>query len=255
MKNDLTSEEWQEFQERGIVSLGTLPLENLTELQQGIDAIMLGTSDAPYDKLLMQLDSSSGDYGELGRQTRGFKGATLNYRKIQDLEKVQEFREYLESDLFRRVCSKVYGEIPIACFRAMFMNKPARGGTQLPWHQDRWRALDRDPLVTIWTALDDASIESGCLEIIPGSHHLGVLNPEHGSAFLTDEQGREWSENKDIEPLEVRAGDVYLLHNWVLHRSGVNNGSTPRRAFSVCYMEAATEDRFGVQYTRLFASP
>ena len=41
----------------------------------------------PYDKLLMQLDSSSGDYSELGRQTRGFKESTLNYRKIQDLER------------------------------------------------------------------------------------------------------------------------------------------------------------------------
>ena len=32
--------------------------------------------------------------------------------------------------------------------RAMFMNKPANKGTFLPWHQDRWTALDRDPQIT-----------------------------------------------------------------------------------------------------------
>lgn len=234
------------------MSLGSLSPESLSQLRQAIDNIMLGTADVPYDRLLMQLDSSSGNYGELGRQTRGFKEATLNYRKIQNLELVPVFRQYLEQDLFRGICQAVYGDTPIACFRAMFMNKPAHGGTQLPWHQDRWRALDRDPLVTIWTALDDATLDSGCIEITPGSHQLGVLNPEHASAFLTDKQCREWSASENIEALEVRAGDVYLLHNGVLHRSGLNAGLSPRRAFSVCYMDDRTKDRSGALYTRLF---
>lgn len=76
-------------------------------------------------------------------------------------------------------------EVPIAAFRAMFMNKPARAGTLLPWHQDRWSYLDRDPLLTVWTALDPATQANDCVQVIPGSHRLGLLNPEHASGFLS----------------------------------------------------------------------
>lgn len=128
---------------------------DLRSLQERIDSIMLGTADVDYDQLLMQLDSSTGAYGDAGVQTNGFKGATLAYRKIQNLEQDDLFGAYLNRPLFREICSRVYGEdVPIACFRAMFMNKPSNQGTKLPWHQDAWTDLDRQPLVTVWTALD-----------------------------------------------------------------------------------------------------
>src|SRR6266702_3430829 len=60
----------------------------------------------------------------------------------------------------------------------LFMNKPAHKGTLLPWHQDGgaiW-GLDRDPLATLWTAIDPATRANGCVQIVPGSHHLGLLS-------------------------------------------------------------------------------
>ena len=177
--------DWRRFEAEGMVRIGRLDAATLSRLRDGLDDIMLGRADVPYDRLLMQLDSSSGNYADLGRQTKGFKGATLNYRKIQDLELARVFRNYLETPVFHAICRRVYGEVPIACFRAMAMIKPAGAGTRLPWHQDRWRALDRDPLVTIWTSLDDANAKSGGLEVIPGSHRRGVLNPSHPSASST----------------------------------------------------------------------
>ena len=244
---------WRAFDDAGYVRLGRLDDAAYTALGDALDDIMLGRADAPYDELLMQLDSSTGDYGDLGRQTRGFKGATLRYRKIQDLERTAAFRAYLEQPAFRTICQHVYGAAPIACFRAMAMIKPARGGTRLPWHQDRWRALDRDPLVTVWTALDDADASAGGLEVIPGSHRLGVVNPHHPSAFLSTEQATATDARGGSRNLDIEAGEVYLLHNWLLHRSGVNASDHPRRAFSVCYMDARTVDRSGAAYTRLFA--
>lgn len=243
---------WRSFEAEGLVRIGRLDAATLTRLRTDLDDIMLGRTDAPYDRLLMQLDSSSGNYDDLGRQSKGFKGATLNYRKIQDLELFRTFRTYLESPPFRTICRRVYGEIPIACFRAMAMIKPAGAGTKLPWHQDRWRALDRDPLVTIWTSLDDANAKSGGLEVIPGSHRLGVVNPTHPSAFLDDQQQAECDGDTSRTTLDIPAGEVWLLHNWLLHRSGVNETDQPRRAFSVCYMDARTVDRNGTRYTQLW---
>jgi len=111
----------------------------------------------------------------------------------------------------------------------MFMNKPAHQGTWLPWHQDRWRSLDRDPLITLWTPLDPATIANGCIQVIVGSHKLGVINPLDPSAFLTEEQARQHAPADKIVHLEMAAGEVVLLHNWLLHASDVNHTGIPRR--------------------------
>jgi hypothetical protein len=247
---------WARYERDGYLRLGrVLGDEDLRALQERIDAIMLGQAELAYDRLLMQLDSADGKYENAGVQSRGFKGATLAYRKIQDLEHDALFRAFMERPLFRHLCDRVYGEdTPIAAFRAMFMNKPARQGTLLPWHQDRWTHLDRDPLITVWTALDPATRANGCVQVIPGSHKLGLINPSHPSAFLTDEQGRTHAPDERAEYLELDAGEAVLLHNWLLHRSDTNATDIPRRAFSVCYMDARTRATNGETYTPLFGA-
>ena len=229
----LDDQNWREFTDDGLTFVGRLDPSTLRSLRANLDDIMLGRADVPYDHLLMQLDSSSGDYGDLGRQTHGFKGATLRYRKIQDLELTPAFRAYAELPLFRTICRHIHQDIPIACFRAMAMIKPAAAGTKLPWHQDRWHYLDRDPAVTIWTALDDANAHSGGLEVIPGSHRLGIVNPKHPSAFLTDAQQAQCNNSAERRIHDSQAGEVWLLHNWLIHRSGIDATDNPRRAFSV----------------------
>ena len=229
----------------------TMSGEALTALQARIDAIMQGQADVPYDKLLMQLDSADGK--NPGEQSRGHKGATLAYRKIQDLEHDPLFLDYLSLPLFQTICGRVYGaDTPIAAFRAMFMNKPAHQGTFLPWHQDRWSYLDRDPKITVWTALDPATENNGCVQIIRGSHRFGLLNPEDQSGWVTPEQAEELKAKHPIEFLELAPGEAVLLHNWLLHASDINNTDVSRRAFSVCYMDGRTVAKNGEAYTQIF---
>ncbi|GAB4463019.1 MAG: hypothetical protein OHK0029_30980 [Armatimonadaceae bacterium] len=251
----LTEAQWAQYEQDGYVNLGkVLTGEALTALQNRINDIMMGTADVDYDRLLMQLDSATGKYEDAGVQSRGHKGATLAYRKIQDLEHDALFLEYMEHPLFQHICARIYGaDTPIACFRAMFMNKPARQGTLLPWHQDRWTDLDRDPLITVWTALDPATVANGCVQVIPGSHKWGLLNPEHNSGFLNDEQVEQATRDAEIVYLELEPGEVALLHNWLLHRSDTNATDISRRAFSVCYMDGRTVSRGGATFTPIFA--
>ncbi len=51
---------------------------------------------------------------------------------------------------------------------------------------------------------------------------------------------REQRDEKDAIDLALEVGSVALLHNWTLHRSGVNHTDAPRRAFSANYMDAST---------------
>jgi len=256
MGNLISANQWAQYDRDGYLKLGQLlDAAELHELQQRIDDIMLGTARVDYDRMLMQLDSDSGKYEEAGAQTRGFKGATVNYRKIQELEFDSLFLEYMQLPIFREICEHVYGVgTQIAAFRAMFMNKPARKGTFLPWHQDRWPHLDRDPQITVWTALDPATVGNGCVQVVPGSHRHGLINPAHPSGFLTPEQAAQHAPADKIVYLELPPGECVLLHNYLLHASDVNRTDTSRRAFSVCYMDAHTVTTTDTKFTTIFGA-
>jgi hypothetical protein len=253
MADAVTPAQWKEYDEQGYVVLGKLLNDgDLHALQQRIDEIMLGKARIDYDKILMQLDSKTGAYDDAGEQSRGFKGATLEYRKIQDLENDPLFLEFMQRPIFRDICKRIYGDIDIACFRAMFMNKPAHKGTYLPWHQDRWTFLNKDPLITVWTALDPATVANGCVQVVPGSHKVGLINPEHTSGFLTKQQGIDYCPPSKVKYLELKAGEVALLHNHLLHSSDVNKSDIARRAFSVCYMGTDVYTLKGETYPVIF---
>jgi phytanoyl-CoA hydroxylase len=238
--NHITPEDWALFDQQGYLRLGKVADSQLLgAMCRRIDDIMLGKAKVDYSRMLMQLDSADGSYEAAGEQTRGFKGATTAYRKIEQLEEDEVFHAYMTLPVFEEVARHFYGGIAVGAFRAMFMNKPAGKGTFLPLHQDRWRALDRDPLVTIYTALDAATVDNGCVELIAGSHH-SVLNPDHPHGFLTAEMAATFDADPRRVRLTLEAGEVVLMHNWTIHGSGVNRTPQPRRAFSVCLMDAAT---------------
>lgn len=234
---DLSEAERAQFEAEGYLRLGQVASDSqLATLQERMDAIMLGR--IRYPGMYFQLDSATGAYGDVPSGGE-WEVATLAYRKIEKLERDPEFLRYLQHPLFRAICQRAYGE-SVSVYRSMFMNKPAKQGTVLPYHQDggeQW-GLDRDPLITIWTALDKATAENGCMQVIPGSHKLGLLS-KFGHTITAEQEG-EYAKDEDSVFLEAEAGEVILLHNWLLHRSGVNSIERPRRAFSVCYMDGAT---------------
>ena len=235
----LTDSQWDEYASAGYLRLGPILGElDLVKLRQRADELALGTvSNAD---IRLQRDTG-GAYDELPAVTESFDEPTLQYRKVQGLETDECFAPLVRHELFREICGHVYGHhTSQSIFRAMIMNKPASLGTHLPWHQDGgdvW-ALDRDPLVTIWVALDAANVANGCMEIVPGSHKRGLLS-RFGSTVVTEEVERYCTPD-DVIALPVEAGHGVLLHNWLLHRSGVNSTDLPRRAFTACFMDART---------------
>ena len=233
-----TSEQERGWDRDGYISLGQVAsAEELADLRQRIDEIMLGR--APNEGIWFQLDSETGDYGDLRFGDGSFAGPSLNYRKIEQLHRDPVFLAYIRHPAFREVTQALIGP-EVSIYRAMFMNKPARRGTHLPYHQDggaQW-GLSIDPVVTVWTALDDATEENGCVQVVPGSHRLGLLS-ERGHTITREQVAMFAPEEKSVF-LQAKAGEAFVLHNFLLHRSGVNRTDQPRRAFSVCYMDAAT---------------
>jgi phytanoyl-CoA hydroxylase len=236
----LTEQQWNDYSRDGFLHLGkVLEPEELDALRQRADDLALGNVKNP--DVQMQLDTG-GIYEELPAAVRAFDRGTMLYRKIQGLETDELFERLVKHPLFLEICARQYGpHAPVSIFRAMVMNKPAGQGTVLPWHQDGgdvW-ALDRDPLVTVWVALDPATRANGCMEVVPGTHRLGLLSL-YGST-VEEEHVKVHCPAERVQPLEVEAGHAVLLHNWLIHRSGVNPTSVPRRALTVCYMDGRTQ--------------
>ncbi len=233
--------QWESYGRNGYLPLGPVVSgPQLEAMRRRVDDLALGNVTNP--NVQMQLDTG-GAYDELPDAVHRFDTGTSRYRKIQGLEADDLFSDLMRHPVFIEVCARQYGpHAPISTFRAMVMNKPAGQGTELPWHQDGgavW-ALDRDPLVTIWVALDVASPENGCMEIVPGSHRLGLLS-WYGSTISDEAAARHCTPASSI-PLPVEAGHAVLLHNWLLHRSGLNASAVPRRAFTCCYLDGRTRN-------------
>ena len=249
-ESQISDEQWNDFTRDGYLRLGKVLEPNQVEaLCRRADDLALGhvTNDA----IRMQLDTG-GEYEQLPEAVDRFDAPTIRYRKLQGLETDEVFWPLVTTPLFLDVCERSYGRhASVSMFRAMVMNKPAGQGTLLPWHQDGgdvWK-LDRDPLVTIWVALDPATEANGCLEVVAGSHKLGLLTPE--GSMLSDAEAAEHCPPERVRSLPVEAGHAVLLHNWLIHRSGINPSPVPRRAFTGCYMDGRTistltGDRFPV---------
>jgi hypothetical protein len=238
------------YREHGWARLGKLAADRAVELlRDRADAIMLG--EVSYPGLFFQHDSETGRYDDL-EYGKGFIGPSLKYRKIEKLELDPLYWEWMTNDVFRRIAARVYPNVDVTLYRAFLMNKHAGGGTDLPWHQDggEFWGLDRDPTLQIWTALDDAPIGGGCVEVAPGTHRAGLAT-KLGGVVPEDKIAARNAESIAL-PLPVVAGEVILIHNHVWHRSGRTATGKPRRAVSFCFMDAATKCRRRKREPRTF---
>ena len=131
----------------------------------------------------------------------------------------------------------------VKCMQSMMFVKRA-GKPGQAWHQDEHFIATRDrSLVGVWIALDDATIENGCLWLHPGSHHHGILWPtrDHGDArFDVTEAAYDFPYDEDGGiAVEVPAGSVVMFDGYLLHRSLPNRAKAGyRRAIVNHYMNA-----------------
>ena len=131
----------------------------------------------------------------------------------------------------------------VKCMQSMLFVK-ASGKPGQSWHQDEDYIPTRDrSLCGAWIAMDDATIENGCLWILPGSHQPGILWDQewHGDKrfdCMLQSVGFPYDEN-DAVPVEVKAGAVVFFNGYTLHRSLPNRAKTGyRRALVNHYMSA-----------------
>lgn len=120
------------------------------------------------------------------------------------------------------------------------------------WHQDEDYIATRDrSLLGSWIALDRATIENGCLWVMPGSHKPGILWEQrwHGDRrFDCAEQSVDFPfRDEEAVPVEVEAGSVVFFNGYLLHRSLPNHApaGTYRRSLVNHYMSCESHLPWG----------
>ncbi len=138
----------------------------------------------------------------------------------------------------------------ILCWNTIFWIKDVGSESFVSWHQDtRYWGLSSDQVVTAWLALSPASIESGCMRVMPGTHEGDVLPHEDRydeANMLT--RGQEITDGVDDDravhmPLAV--GEM-SIHNYRLaHASGPNHAPDRRIGVSMHFMPTDTQQIVG----------
>ncbi len=131
----------------------------------------------------------------------------------------------------------------VKCMQSMLFIKSA-GKPGQAWHQDEDFIPTRDRSLTgAWIAIDDATIDNGCLWVIPGSHKPGILWPMHAHTDARfdctyESIGFPYSD-ADAVPVEVPAGSIVFFNGYTLHRSFPNKTKSGfRRVLVNHYMSA-----------------
>ncbi|MEJ0020586.1 MAG: phytanoyl-CoA dioxygenase family protein [Acetobacteraceae bacterium] len=125
----------------------------------------------------------------------------------------------------------------------MALVKPPRVSGEKPWHQDAayFRGSDPDLMFGVWIALDPATRDNGCMEVVPGSHRLGPAPhvPAEDINLCTIRPDLVARDSRIALPMEP--GDVLVFHSLIHHYTAANRTDQRRRALQFHYYQVGLE--------------
>lgn len=138
----------------------------------------------------------------------------------------------------------------ILCWNTFFWIKEPLSESFVSWHQDlRYWGLDTDHLVSVWLALSPATLETGCMRVLPGSHQ-GDLLP-HSDEYKENNlltRGQEIAVQVDeakAVAMPLQPGEISLHNVRLAHASGPNRSTDRRIGLSMHYMPTRTKQTVG----------
>ena len=145
-------------------------------------------------------------------------------------------------------------------YHSKMILKDAKVGGAWAWHQDYgyWyqNGVLSPNLCSVMIAVDQATIENGCMQVIKGSHKLGrinhILSGDQAGADM--ERVEEAKKRLDLVHVTMEPGDALFFHSNTLHASDANESDHPRWAMICCYNAASNDpykDSHHPRYTKL----
>jgi phytanoyl-CoA hydroxylase len=145
----------------------------------------------------------------------------------------------MNSELLRRVCSQA----PLAgiardllgpdvrLYWEQAVYKQPHSAEPVLWHQDNgYTFVEPQAYLTCWIAITDATLENGCVTVVPGAHRAGTL--AHRSTPIGFEC---WGDASAARSVPVRAGSIVVFTSLTPHFTAPNTTDEVRKAYIVQY--------------------
>lgn len=245
----VTDEDRAAFNRDGYVHLrGVMSPEEMDEIE------------AVYDRFLRREITVVGkDFNDM---TTGEHGTDPSGYAIVNVMLPRKYHPEWQGNLYEQrtasIAEQLCGEGMTLDFDQLLAKQPGRDDAVFGWHQDQayWIDTDDRRTATCWLAVDDSTLENGCLQFLPGSNHEPVRphRPLHGDdrtkshTLVTDLRPDDV-----LRPVPISRGDITVHGEGILHGSGGNTSAGSwRRAYIVAYRSRSTveeERRLGFTHS------
>jgi ectoine hydroxylase-related dioxygenase (phytanoyl-CoA dioxygenase family) len=223
MNTNISHEEVEFYRKNGYVVMHDFLSQE--ELQEWRDAVTDAVTDRGQQRIL----------GQMGKPNEYYENVFVQRVNLwQDNPKV---RKLMLDARLGKIAATLAGVEGIRIWHDQaLIKKPYANPTA--WHLDNpyWSFYSRDAL-TIWVALDDVTIENGCLWFLPGTHSLATydnvgIGHNMGDLFKVYE---DWAKIPAV-PVTIKAGSCSWHNGLIAHAAGPNMTVGFRRAFTCAYM-------------------
>ena len=207
-----------------------------------IDAI-----EAVYDRFLRGDIEVAGK--DLNDMTTGEHGTDPSRYAVVNVMLPRRYHPAWQGNLFERraqsIADQLCGPGMTIDFDQLLAKSPGREDAVFHWHQDQayWIDTDDRRTATCWLAVDDSTIENGCMQFLPGSHTEPVRphRPLHADRSASHTLVTDLRAADVMVPVPIRRGDITVHNEGVLHGSGGNTSeSSYRRAYIVAFRTVST---------------
>ncbi|MCC7235647.1 MAG: phytanoyl-CoA dioxygenase family protein [Bryobacterales bacterium] len=205
-----------------VVARDLFTAAELAGIEDEVAKLLTGTSGLPAEELVYEPDT--------------------NPPRLRNAFRLHLYSSFFH-DLARRpsltgVMRELLGS-PLRLYSSQMFLKPGHVGTEVPWHQDMpyWPFAPAE-MATAWIALDDTTIENGCVRFLKGSHTLGELPHEPSGVTGNSLRLAASAVPADCaeEAVQVAKGSVVIHHCLTVHRSDPNRSVHDRRGLLFIYM-------------------
>ncbi len=109
------------------------------------------------------------------------------------------------------------------------------GAKAIPWHQDtNYWPIEPAVVISAWMAIDEATLENSCPQVIPGSHRKLIPHVKASDEVQFHEQAdSEFFDASKAVPLEMKPGEFFLFNERTLHFSAPNTSQKRRIGLAI----------------------
>jgi hypothetical protein len=227
---EITDAERTTFAEQGFVHLrGILADDEVAEIEVTYDRFLRREIDVPGKDFC----DMAGDYG---REPEDFS--------IVNVMLPRRYHPAWQGNVYERrtqdVATQLLGPGMSIDYDQLLAKQPYKDDAVFAWHQDMayWPDTPDRRTATFWLAVDESTLDNGCMRFVPATNHEDRLRPHapvFGGRGTSHALGTDLLEHDVVAPTPIARGDCTVHNERVMHGSGGNLTAGFRRAYILAY--------------------